>query len=120
MSTSQAAERLEFDLLDRLAKSLRVGNVGKGQMATHLGVSGNTVGNYLSGRTTPDRPTLIVWAMRCGVPLEWLLTGSTAPAGPDGETISHSCSDGSLVFLSNSRVTGSRVNRQLVAFGSAA
>lgn len=84
MSTSQAPldERLEYDLLDRLAKSLRVGGVGKGEMASHLGVSGNTVGNYLAGRTEPDKATLMVWAMRCGVPYEWLKNGSLETGRP--------------------------------------
>lgn len=65
----------EWDLADRLVKALRVGDVGKGEMAEHLGVNPNTVGNYVSGRTKPSRAVLRVWAMRCGVPLEWLLTG---------------------------------------------
>lgn len=80
---------IEWDLTDRLAKSLKVGGVGKREMAEHLGVARNTVTNYLSGRTTPTVSTLRVWALRCGVPFEWLRDGVDPPAnpsGPDGTT----------------------------------
>lgn len=44
-------------------------------MAAELGVARNTVGNYLAGRTSPARSVLRVWALRTGVPFEWLLNG---------------------------------------------
>ena len=51
------------------------------QMADELGVNRNTVGNYLSGRTKPDRTKVIVWALRTGVPYEWLETGQVDGGG---------------------------------------
>ena len=78
---------LEFDLIDRLAKSLRVSGMKPGDMARALDVHRNTVGNYLNGRTQLDRRTLIAWAFACSpeVTLEWLETGETpAGPGPDG------------------------------------
>ena len=74
---------LQFDLQDRLAKSLRVANVSVQEMADYLGVGRNTVGNYLAGRTRPSRSALIAIALRCGVPLEWLEHGTMPSDGPD-------------------------------------
>lgn len=71
-----------WDLGDRLGKSLKHAGVKVGEMAEYLGVSRNTVGNYTNGRTAPDRRTLLLWAMRTGVPFEWLQTG----AADDGHT----------------------------------
>lgn len=76
-------ESLQWDLVDRLAKSLRVAGVKPGEMADYLEVHRNTVGAYLHGRTNPDHRTLALWAMRCGVPLEWLKHG-TVPAPRSG------------------------------------
>lgn len=78
----------EWDLIDRLHKSLRQAGLSATSMSVQLGMHRNTVNNYLSGKTDPDRRTLIAWAMATGVPLAWLLTGnaeSPRPGeGPDG------------------------------------
>lgn len=73
-------------MADRLRKALRHNNIGVQEMADYLGVGRNTVGRYVNGHGSPDRRTLLLWAMRTGVPIEWLETG-TAPSGPgDGGT----------------------------------
>lgn len=79
-----APSLLEFDLLDRLAKSLRVSKMRPGDMAAQLGVHRNTIGNYLNGRTEVDRRTLIAWAFARApeVTVEWLETGQ-APVQPE-------------------------------------
>lgn len=59
-------------LQDRLLRALDEVDISVQDMADHLGVSRNTVGNYLAGRTSPNRAILRVWALRCGVPLDWL------------------------------------------------
>jgi transcriptional regulator with XRE-family HTH domain len=59
----------------RLSLALEWGGVSAGDMAEALGVHRNTVGNYLNGRARPRRSALVVWAMRCGVSLHWLMTG---------------------------------------------
>lgn len=44
-----------------------------------------TIRNYLSGRTQPTRAVLVTWALRCGVPLDWLIYGTVSePNTPDG------------------------------------
>lgn len=70
---------LEFDLLDRLAKSLRVSDMKPGDMARALDVHRNTIGNYLSGKSPVDRRTMVAWAFACApeVTVEWLETGET-------------------------------------------
>lgn len=64
-----------WELRDRLWKSLEYGNVTKAEMSEYLGVSLNTIGNYLSGRTHIGKGFLILWAQRTGVSLDWLERG---------------------------------------------
>lgn len=83
---------LEWDLRDRLAKSLRVSGMAAVDMAVALGVHRNTVNNYLNGRTPIPRSTLIAWAFVCApeVTVEWLEHGEQAqgPKPPsDGEAL---------------------------------
>lgn len=69
----------EFDLADRLRKSLRVSGIGVAEIAEDIGVSRNTVGNWLNGRVVPSHEQLVVWAAYTGAPLLWLERG-TVPA----------------------------------------
>lgn len=84
MSTALNEVVLEFDLADRMRKTLRHTGISVQQMADYLGVSRNTVGSWINGHTPPDRRTILLWAMRTGVPVEWLETGQV-PTTPDGE-----------------------------------
>lgn len=77
-----AMERLQFDLFDRLHKSMRVSGLSSSTLGAALGVHRNTISNYLTGRTKMDRRTLIAWAFATGVPLAWLENGET-PTSPD-------------------------------------
>lgn len=80
--------RLEFGRPDRLDKALKVAGLTSIEMAAHLGVSRTTISNYTNGRTEPSRSVLRDWALKTGVPLEWLETG-TVTGGPDnpGESL---------------------------------
>ena len=62
----------EFDLADRMRKALRHGRVTVSQMADYLGVSRQSVGNWINARVEPGHQTLLLWAMRCGVDYDWL------------------------------------------------
>ena len=75
MSAVTAAAALEWDLGDRLRKSLRASGVSVGEMAQELGVSRHTVGGWINGRHRPSRAAVVVWSIRTGVPLEWLEHG---------------------------------------------
>lgn len=79
----QAQGKLRWTLGDRLGKALRLESVSVAEMARELGVSRNTVGNYIADRTPVRDQTIRVWAMRTGVPFNELKLGITS-SGPDG------------------------------------
>lgn len=62
----------QWDVADRLRKSLRHAGLGTAEMADYLGVSRQSVGNWINGRIDPSQQTLRLWAMRTGVSYEWL------------------------------------------------
>lgn len=68
----------EWDLADRMTKSLRVRGISVGAMAESFGLSRETIGRWLSGRAEPDKGRLFFWATLTGVNLEWLETGERA------------------------------------------
>lgn len=65
----------EWTVADRMRKSLTESGIGVSEIADELGVTRGAVGKWINGRVEPRRPTLIAWALRTGVPLEWLETG---------------------------------------------
>lgn len=75
-------DALEWDVADRLRKSLRASGVGVQVMADYLGMSRNSISNWINGRAVPDHRTLMLWAMRTGVPLPWLEHGETPEHTP--------------------------------------
>jgi DNA-binding XRE family transcriptional regulator len=82
-ATQTAVGVPQWDVTDRLRKSLRTGKVSVQEMAQLLDVDRKTVGNYLNGRTGPSVATLRVWAMRCGVRFDWLRDGIVDLRTPD-------------------------------------
>jgi transcriptional regulator with XRE-family HTH domain len=61
-----------WDLADRMRKSLRHSGTGVQEMADYLGVARNTVSTWINGRIAPSAQTIRLWALRTGVPFEWL------------------------------------------------
>jgi transcriptional regulator with XRE-family HTH domain len=59
----------------RLKRALDFGHVSAQQMADELGVHPGTVSRFMNDRETPRRGYLKLWALRTGVPLEWLELG---------------------------------------------
>lgn len=82
MNEATLEEKLAFGLQDRLAKSLHVAGLNNLDMAEALEVSPNTISNYVNGNTQPRKLYLREWALKTGVPLEWLLTGEF-PGAPE-------------------------------------
>lgn len=76
-------EKLQFTQADRLRKSLHAAGMSSQEMADYLGVNRNTVSRYINDERDPKRSILRLWALRTGVPLEWLETGNI-PADNDG------------------------------------
>ncbi len=71
----------QFGLHDRLRKALEVSGVSVQAMADKCGVSRNTVGNWLSGRTVPTKGNLMLWSTVTDAPLHWLETGEVPSIG---------------------------------------
>ena len=69
----------DFDLAYRLRKSLRVVGLGVSDMAQALGVSRNTVSNWINGRARPGNTQLILWATYADAPLDRLQSGEAPP-----------------------------------------
>lgn len=84
MTSDQPAYRFvfEFDLADRLRKSLRVSGWSVQDIADQMNVSRNTVGNWLNGRAVPSHEQLVVWCAYTRAPLDWIERG-TVPAPPE-------------------------------------
>lgn len=84
MSNNAAVARPpEVEPRHRMEIALEWAGISKQQMADHLGLNRHTVTNYLSGRSRPPRSTVIVWALRCGVPLEWIEHGTEPQDDPE-------------------------------------
>lgn len=71
---------LQWDLVDRLNKSLRISGLSVQQMADFLECHRNSVGGWLNDRNTPNPATLMMWAQITGVPYEWLRNGTEVTA----------------------------------------
>lgn len=67
-------------------------NVTVQQMADELGMSRGQVSRYLNDKGVPRRAVLVTWALRCGVPFEWLAYGRLPGPSPDdgGSTLDES------------------------------
>lgn len=76
--------RFEWDLADRLRKSLRVSGLGVHEIAAALGVSRNTASNWINGRGEPSHNQLAVWAALTDAPVCWLESGERPAAGEGG------------------------------------
>ena len=72
-----------WELHHRLARALEWQGVTAEEMAVELGQHVNSVYNYASGRRVPKRSVIRVWALRCGVPFDWLEHGDPAPVPPN-------------------------------------
>jgi len=70
----------EWDIADRMRKSLRHAGIGVQQMADYLDVDRSTVSTWINGRITPSTQTLRLWALRCGVDYAWLTGKPDRPA----------------------------------------
>lgn len=77
-----------FDTPDRLRKSLSHSGTSVSEMADYLGVTRETISRWINGRVDVSTQTLRLWALRTGVPFEWLKNGveqqPPRPNGPNG------------------------------------
>lgn len=85
------AEALADHQGDWMRKALSYSGVSAKGMAAYLDVDAATVSRWINGHQAPSRQTLLLWAMRTGVPVSYLETGrldeeSPRPVGPSGLT----------------------------------
>lgn len=73
----------DFLLPDRLRKAREITGLDQFEFADEIGVSRQSISGYERGTTRPRRIVLKAYALRTGVSLTWLETGSAA-TGPDG------------------------------------
>jgi len=74
-----------WTLGDRMAKSMRSAKVSREAMAEYLDVKPSTVSTWTGDRIIPGKQTLLLWSLRCGVPLAWLQAGENPrPINPGG------------------------------------
>jgi transcriptional regulator with XRE-family HTH domain len=69
----------EFELCDRLRRSLRMLPLSNAEVAEIMGVRRETVSTWLTGQRKPSHTTLMIWADMTGVDLGWLETGTASP-----------------------------------------
>ena len=76
----------EWSLADRMRKAREITGLDQSAFGEELGVSRATVSNAERGRTSPSRLLMRAWALRSGVPLQWLETGKDPrpDGGPNG------------------------------------
>lgn len=70
----------------RLQRALAHAGLSIEEMAAELGVSRQTVSRWLNEHGSPKRGYLTVWAMRCGVPFDWL-TGDAREVVQSGHIV---------------------------------
>ena len=77
----------EFTRGDRLRKARQLTGLTTRAFA-EIGVSQKSVTDAEGDKVTPRKITMMAYAMRTGVPLEWLETGKapTSPSGPSAST----------------------------------
>jgi transcriptional regulator with XRE-family HTH domain len=76
--------RLAWTLSDRLRKGREVAELSRDDLAEYLGLSRQAISNYELGHRVPKLAILRLWAMRTGVPLDWLRFGDQGFSGDPG------------------------------------
>lgn len=71
-----------IEVRHRLRIAREYAGLEQAELALTMGVTRSTVSNAENGRGRPLRSTINLWAMACGVPREWIMTGRP-PAGGD-------------------------------------
>ena len=79
-------EELQQNICDRLNKSLKYAGMSHNEMAEFLEVHRNTVGGYCTGKTEIRSVMLRLWAMRVGLPVEWLRDGAWPGSKPEPDS----------------------------------
>lgn len=88
----------EIQLHHRLRIAREYAQLEQSELADRMGISRTSVSAAESGRKSPRRITLNAWALACGVPASWLLTGQE-PVTPPPVTPEPPTGDQSVVLF---------------------
>lgn len=77
----------EFNTADRLRKALHVAGVSVSEMADYLGIARETCGRYINDKQPASLRTRRLWALRTGVPFDWIETGNYGSEGWEFESL---------------------------------
>lgn len=80
-NTYEIEDRLKWTRGDRMAKARRAAGVTREEMGNYLGMSPQGCGMYENDQRFPKLAIMRLWAMRCGVPLAWLLGAESEEEG---------------------------------------
>lgn len=80
----------EWSFTDRLRKAREHANLKQAELADEIGISRSSLSGYEQGRPVP-KPVITVWALRTGVPIEWLRDGIVSTTTGPGGTSSSRC-----------------------------
>ena len=74
-----------IEVRHRLRIAREAAGMDQEELAAAIGISRNTASNIEKGKLkTPPRKIVInAWALACGVPVAWILTGANGPRGPE-------------------------------------
>lgn len=74
----------EWTLGWRMQRAMAHAGLQTAEIADEIGVSRSTVSRWINDNGTPPRAGFVkLWAMRCGVPYEWLVSGDVPTTHPD-------------------------------------
>ena len=76
----------QIEVRHRLRIAREYAGLEQKELAGIIGVSRTTISNAEAGSVKPRRITVNAWALACGVPASWILTGSAT--GPGGGGVS--------------------------------
>ena len=87
-SAYESGEVPPIEVRHRLRIAREYARLDQRELAERIGISRTSVGNAETGCVHPRRITVNAWALACGVPVSWLLTGQSSPPGdgPGGAT----------------------------------
>lgn len=103
-----------------MRKALVHADVGVQEMADYLDVSRNAVSTWINGRIVPSTQTLRLWALRTGVPYEWLRTGNAPESSGDGPEGGNSVSGTGLPRLDSNQEPAGYTSAQVTPLRRAA
>lgn len=72
----------------RLQRALSWADISAEEISVELEVHRSTVSRWMNDRGAPPRALFVKeWALRCGVPYDWLAFGIEPQDGPDGGAV---------------------------------